>query len=281
MRAWILVLVTTYLAAADAAAAAKEPKTRPDGREPIERTSADPKEAKERAAKKACLTGDPVKGVELLTDLFIDTNDPTYLFNQGRCYEQNNQFENALGRFREYLRKAKQAGDADKNEAKAHIAECLRLLGKKDSDAAEPAGGEPAGPAPAVPVIPVTPPVPPPEPVVVATTPLAPAPAERGGRGLRTAGIVTASLGAAALAAGVILNLKHNSIVDGLPKRYSADDESSSHTYKTMAIVGYAAGAVGLAGGALLYAVGWSKGRVAVVPDLGADRAGAVLGGTF
>jgi hypothetical protein len=281
MRAWILVLVTMCFAAADAAAAAKEPKARPDGREPIERTSADPKEAKERAAKKACLTGDPVKGVELLTDLFIDTNDPTYLFNQGRCYEQNNQFENALGRFREYLRKAKQSSEADKGEAKAHIAECLRLLGKKDTDVAEPAGGESPGPAPAVPVIPVTPPPPGPEPVAITTTPLAPAPAERGGSGLRTAGIVTASVGAAALVAGVVLNLKHNSIVDGLPNRYNADDESRSHTYRTLAIVGYAAGAVGLAGGALLYAVGWSKGRVAVTPSLGADHAGAVLGGTF
>ena len=43
-------------------------------------------DARERAAKKACLTGDAAKGVEILADLFIDTDDATYIFNQGRCF---------------------------------------------------------------------------------------------------------------------------------------------------------------------------------------------------
>jgi hypothetical protein len=60
-------------------------------------------QAKERAAKKACLTGDPEKGVAILADLFIDTDDLAYIFNQGRCYEQNRRYEDAIGRFREYL----------------------------------------------------------------------------------------------------------------------------------------------------------------------------------
>jgi len=48
------------------------------------------KEAKERAARKACLSGDYDKGVEILSDLFLDTVDANYIFDQARCFEQNN-----------------------------------------------------------------------------------------------------------------------------------------------------------------------------------------------
>ena len=86
------------------------------------------KDATVRAAKRACLTGDPAKGVELLTDLYIESNDPIYIFNQGRCYEQNNRYKDAIGRFREYLRKAKDASQADRSDAEKHIADCRALL---------------------------------------------------------------------------------------------------------------------------------------------------------
>jgi len=46
------------------------------------------KESKERAAKTACQSGDAAKGVALLAELYVDTNDITFLFNQGRCFEQ-------------------------------------------------------------------------------------------------------------------------------------------------------------------------------------------------
>jgi hypothetical protein len=58
-----------------ARAAGKKPKELPAG-----------KAGQERAARKACLSGDYAKGVEILSDLFIDTKDPVYLFNQGRCF---------------------------------------------------------------------------------------------------------------------------------------------------------------------------------------------------
>lgn len=110
------------------------------------------KDAEARAAKRACLTGDPAKGVELLTDLFIESNDPTYIFNQGRCYEQNNRYKDAIGRFREYLRKAKDASEADRADAEKHIADCRALLheenpsesGGEGRTAATPKTAEPA-----------------------------------------------------------------------------------------------------------------------------------------
>ncbi len=65
----------------------------------------DTPESKERAARKACLLGDVAKGTEILADLYLDTKNPTHIYNQGRCFEQNGQNEQAILRFREYLRK--------------------------------------------------------------------------------------------------------------------------------------------------------------------------------
>ena len=46
----------------------------------------------------ACLSGDYTKGVAILSELFVDTKDPTYLFNQGRCFEQNRRYDDAIAR---------------------------------------------------------------------------------------------------------------------------------------------------------------------------------------
>jgi hypothetical protein len=37
--------------------------------------------AKERAAKTACLAGDYVKGVAILSELYVSTEDPVYIYN--------------------------------------------------------------------------------------------------------------------------------------------------------------------------------------------------------
>jgi hypothetical protein len=63
-------------------------------------------ESVEMQAKKTCASGDFRKGVDLLADLYIRSDDATYVYNQGRCYEQNHQWKGAIDRFREYLRKA-------------------------------------------------------------------------------------------------------------------------------------------------------------------------------
>ena len=62
-------------------------------------------EAPDKVAKKACAAGDYVKGVEILADLYVRTDDTAYIFNQGRCYEQCHQWVRAVDRFREFLRK--------------------------------------------------------------------------------------------------------------------------------------------------------------------------------
>jgi hypothetical protein len=95
-------------------------------------------ESREKAARKACLTGDYHRGVEILADLFVDSEDITYIFNQGRCYQQNHRWQEALDRFSEYQRKSSKLPETDKAEVEAHIADCKAHL------PAQPAGAQPA-----------------------------------------------------------------------------------------------------------------------------------------
>jgi tetratricopeptide (TPR) repeat protein len=241
------------------------------------------REAKERAAKKACLNGDPTRGVEILTDLYVDTNDPTYIFNQGRCYEQNNLSEEAIVRFREYLRKTPHASERDRADVTKHIADCEALLAKRGGSTAAPsvAAGVPAPtvdptPAPFAQAPSATNGVTPAE--TVAASPQGQA---RPGAGLRVAGVVTMSAGAAFVITGVAFNLKHNSTIHDLQGDYSVGTADSAEAYKTWSTVGYGAGAACLAGGAVLYWLGHRAGNTVVMPALGAGRTGLLLAGEF
>jgi TolA-binding protein len=102
------------------------------------------KDAKERAARKACLSGNVDKGSEILSDLFLDYKDPTHIYNLGRCYEQNHRYEDAVSRFREYLLKAPSLTDAERAETEAHIATCLAYLGKSEAPQATQTAQQPS-----------------------------------------------------------------------------------------------------------------------------------------
>jgi hypothetical protein len=105
------------------------------------------------------MTGDVARGVALLADLYIDTEDPTYIYNQGRCYEQNSRCAEAIDRFREYLRKATKAKAEDRADAERHMVECEALIDKKQPKPLLPPLPEPAPslpvPSPAAAVPPV------------------------------------------------------------------------------------------------------------------------------
>jgi hypothetical protein len=244
----------------------------------------------EREAKKACVAGDYAKGVSILSGLFADTNDPNYIFNGGRCFEQNGRYEEAILRFREYLRKAKNASKEDRSDVEKHIVDCQALMGKKDNEPA-PAVFEPAKP-----------------PLTAGTaaeqgehvagamdTTVAPGPdtieqkaPPAPGSGLRIAGLVTLGVGAAALVTAVIFNLKANNLASELESTttYERSKESSRAGYETLGWVGYGVGAACVAGGAALYVVGWNQGRkatssVALLPAFSPDQVGAVLKGAF
>jgi hypothetical protein len=90
------------------------------------------------------------------------------------------------------------------------------------------------------------------------------------------------------LLAGVLLNLKVNSLASDLQKTdgYSAGKESDRKNYETMGWVSYGVGAACVVTGAVLYALGLRTGRTdtnatAVLPMVGPGQAGAVLKGSF
>jgi hypothetical protein len=126
-------------------------------------------EAQERAARKACLLGDVAKGTEILADLYLDTKNPTYIYNQARCFEQNGKDEQALLRFREYLRKAPKLPAAEAIEVKERI----KALEERTRGTPPPASPPPVSPPPATVVTPevAVPPSSPPQPLSAAIDP--------------------------------------------------------------------------------------------------------------
>jgi hypothetical protein len=243
--------------------------------------------ARERAARKACLTGDYSKGMDILSDLFVETQDAIYIFNQARCLEQNQQYKDAMARFQEFLRTdaVRSLKPEDKASAENHIASCKQSLAEQVAPAATtppPMVAMPPAPAPA--------PAPAPEPApVVVAQPETPSAPTNPGAGLRIAGIVLASVGVAALGAGVGLNLLANKKISDMESQTDAytDGKSSDHkTYVTLGWVGYGVGAACLATSAILYTVGLSarsksSDKLAIVPTLGTGQAGAAFVGAF
>ena len=68
--------------------------------------AAESREAREREARKACFTGNVERAVEILVDLYVETQHPTYIYNQARCFERNGKYDQALLSYEDYLRKA-------------------------------------------------------------------------------------------------------------------------------------------------------------------------------
>jgi hypothetical protein len=243
----------------------------------------------EKAARKACLTGDYTKGVAILVDLFVETRDPVYIFNQGRCFEQNRRWEDAVGRFEEYLRAGETLSlkEEDKAAAKKHIADCRSRL-PADSNS-----GQAMTPPPLVPETVATPvpvPVSTPEPrVELVEQPQPQLEPSRSRRKLLIAGIAVGAVGVAAVGAGIAFNLKVNSMVNDMETKvdqYSQSKDSNRKTYQTLGWVGYGVGAACIATGAVLIAVGvaarnHSSTRVALAPAVGPGQAGVLLSGAF
>ena len=245
-----------------------------------DRQSQDDLRSQENAARKACLTGEYANGVSILADLFIAYKNPTYVFNQGRCLEQNSRYKDAIARFEEFLRLADDP--AGRAAAQKHIEDCKAKL--PDEDKAEPMAPPPlAQPLPA--------PIPQPEatPQIVEKTEAQSAP-PKGGKRLLIAGIVTGGVGVAAAIAGVVLNVKANSMVDEMEGKldaYTSSKNSSQQTYQTLAWVGYGVGAACIATGTILTVVGVrrrgssAQTDVALVPAVGPGQAGVLLRGGF
>lgn len=253
------------------------------------------KEGKERAARKACLGGDYAKGIEILSDLFIDTQDPTFLFNQGRCFEQNSRYQEAIGRFREYLRKASGLSPKDRAEAETHIADCQALLAGKDAAPSDrhpetdPAAFATEPPSPSVATPPAAAPLPlPPAPAVEPAAQVnAPASeASNRGRGLRIAGIASGAVGLASIGTAVYFYTQARSLSDKYSKSRNPKDEQAGKNAETMQWVCYSVGVAAIGTGVLLYWLGRpsSEGNstvTGVAPLIGPGLAGISAQGAF
>ncbi|HEX7508685.1 MAG TPA: hypothetical protein VF550_18075 [Polyangia bacterium] len=214
----------------------------------------------EKAAKKACITGDVRKGIDLLGDLYVETNDATYIFNQGRCFEQNHLWSDSIDRFKEYLRKVPDLTAKEKANVDRHITDCEVEQAKLAPPTAAPIA--PPAPAPLPAAAAATPP--PTDTANLMARPTPPAVEQRSGSRLRTAGIVTASVGVLALAGGMVCNVQANSLAKDLSgTTYDRGKASTRDTYVTLGWVGYGVGAAALATGATLFFLGGNSGTTA------------------
>jgi MFS family permease len=102
------------------------------------------------------------------------------------------------------------------------------------------------------------------------------------GRSLRIVGAVTFGVGVAGFAAGLGLALAANHLASELeasPTSYQRSKESTRASYASASTVGYAAGAACVAGGVLLYYLGWRQGRessATVEPMVSAQAVGVL-----
>jgi hypothetical protein len=199
-------------------------------------------------AKKACLGGHPDRGIELLADLYAETNDPTYIYNQGRCFEQNGRAGEAVTRFREYLRKAPGLPPDEKTQLSARIDE-LEAQARAASPGTAPAATAPApaqapgatAPASTAPGIALT------------------APAPGSARSYQLAGVVVGGVGVLAVAGGVVMGLRARSLSsqvtsDAFMKgTFSQSDYDAGRLAERLEWAGYGLGAAALVTGGFLY----------------------------
>ena len=97
-------------------------------------------------ARKDCLTGKPEDGVALLADLFAKTGNANFLYNQARCYQQNARPEDAINRFREYLRVAKDVTPAEKADVDKQIEDCRAVQAEQEREKEKKAAAGAASP---------------------------------------------------------------------------------------------------------------------------------------
>ena len=234
-------------------------------------------EKRERDALAACDGQDIKGGIALLGRLYADTLDPTYIYNQARCYQKNEHNREAVGRFREFLRVTKEPTGELAQRARGAIAELELLLA-----APTPAPAPPPPPS-------VAPALSPSDVSAGSVTTSARAPG--GLRPLQIGGLVAGGLGLAGLGTGVYFSLRVRTL-EGEAERLSNDlgkDHPNVRSKLTAGDaaerrqwIGYGVGAALVGAGAALFFLGRDgDGAVAFAPLVSAGVCGATVGGNF
>jgi hypothetical protein len=232
--------------------------------------AAETEDQRSQTALKACASGEVPRGIALLAELYAEDRDPTHVFNQGRCYQQNGKTGQALERFREYLRVGAHEPPQDIKRAQGFIKELEDAEARRRAEeAASPADKRAAAARAAA--------------------------DERRRSLLRTTAISLGAAGAASLATGVVLGLKVNALEHSVEKEFGNDAIvadparlkrrlADGGRYETWQWIAYGAGVAAIAGGvtALAFAGGLSsapreRAAVAVAPLALAGGAGGLL----
>jgi hypothetical protein len=118
----------------------------------------------------------------------------------------------------------------------------------------------------------------------VQTTQAPPAEDTHQGRGLRIAGIATASLGVAGVAAGIAFGLHSNSLHDEAIKGTYIDSKyQDSKSFRTLEWVSFGIGGAAVVTGVVLYYLGLSakSAPIAIAPIFAPGAGGAAVFGSF
>jgi hypothetical protein len=229
-------------------------------------------------AEQACLSGSYQRGVDILASLYIATRKPAYIHNQARCYEQNGQYEAALARYSEFLRLAKELPPERRSQIEANMNRLEQAVARQRNGAAYPAAPLPTAPATAPPAsasataplpggysgTPGTPPTWPAARADVAAHRNRPA-ATAGNPALRIVGPVVAGAGGVLVLGAALAGLRANSLASEVSddarrnQQYDASKFDSGKSAATLSTIGFIAGPVLIAGGALLYWLGLPK----------------------
>lgn len=200
--------------------------------------------------------------------MYVATKEPTWLYNQGRCYQQSNQGAMAITRFRDYLRVAPPESPLVA-KAKTYIAEIEGDM-KKNEPVAAPA----PAPAPTIVVQPAPVQVTT-APAVVVTSPAA-EPAPQRSFAARVTTVSLLGVGALGLGLGVFSSLKVSALQsDAESGKVGAGqleaNRSDASRYETLQWVGYGVGAAALVGAGVVHGLAGRRGSDAASTSARAD----------
>lgn len=118
-----------------------------------------PKDPREMQAREAYAAGRYKDALDVYVKLYAESLHPTYLRNIGRCYQNLEDPDKAIGAFREYLRKSKGLAADEREEIDGYVKEMEALKAKQEAKpAATPSYPEPKPEAGAPPEKPAPPP---------------------------------------------------------------------------------------------------------------------------
>jgi hypothetical protein len=246
---------------------------------------AQPRDPRELDAKTACLANRPDRGIELLAELYAETNNPTYIYNQGRCFQQNGRAADAVTRFREYLRKAPSIDAAEKAQVQGYIAELEEQIRRTSAPTvALPAAAAPTASSSGTGKVGAG------GGAGAAALGIAgrPGAAAGDGRQMRVAGIALGSFGLATTAVGVYMGMRTRQLTqevssDALKGMFVQSKYDEGQRSEILQWVGYAVGGAALVSGGLLYILGARRavGEGPSVMAMPAVGPGGVAGGTL